>query len=266
MEEIDETHKLLVIDADIIVYSIGWGCEKEIDEDQVHRRVDDFFSKLFATHNTFNYKAYLTGKGNFRIEKAVSHVYKGTRKKDKPKWYSSIKEHLIHEWSCEVIEGMEADDKLAMEITENPNAICCTIDKDLLQVQGFHYGWGTHNKAERELHYVEHFGFLEMRSHATKYNAKVTKLYGEGVMWLYAQAILGDSTDNIKGIHGAGDKKAFELLSEKTTEIELYESVLELYTLHFENPVERLAENMALLYMVRGYNEDGTLKHWRAPE
>ena len=65
MKELEQNKKLLVIDADIIVYSIGWGCEKEVDEDQVHRRVDDFFSKLFATHETFNYKAYLTGRGNF---------------------------------------------------------------------------------------------------------------------------------------------------------------------------------------------------------
>ena len=257
MKELEQSKKLLCIDADIIVYSIGWGCEKEVDEDQVHRRVDDFFSKLFATHNTFNYKAYLTGKGNFREHMAVSHVYKGTRKKDKPKWYNSIKDHLIHEWCAEVIEGMEADDKLAMEITSNTNAICCTIDKDLLQVQGWHYGWGTHNKAERELHYVDWWGLLEMRG---------KKLYGEGVMWLYAQAIMGDSTDNIKGIHGAGDKKAFELLQDKTTESELYEAVRGLYASSYDNPEERLEENMHLLYMCRGYNGDGTLKHWRKPE
>jgi len=255
--QLSETHKLLVIDTDILLYSVGWGCEKEVDEDSVHRRIDDFFARLFATHNTFNYKAYLTGRGNFRIEKAVSHPYKGTRKKEKPKWYASIKEYLIHEWSAEVIEGMEADDKLAMEITQNTNAICCTIDKDLLQVQGFHYGWKTHNKDESPLHWVDSYGMLEMRG---------KKLYGEGVMWLYAQAILGDSTDNIKGIHGAGDKKAFELLQEKTTEIELYDAVLDLYATQYTNSQERLEENFHLLYMIRGYNTDGTLKHWRKPE
>jgi hypothetical protein len=255
MKELEQSKKLLVIDADIIVYSIGWGCEKEVDEDQVHRRVDDFFSKLFATHETFNYKAYLTGRGNFRETVAVSHKYKGTRKKEKPQWYNSIKLHLIHEWGAVVVEGMEADDQLAMDITSDTNAICCTIDKDLLQVEGWHYGWGTHNKAERELHYVDSWGKLEMRG---------KKLYGEGVMWLYAQAIMGDSTDNIKGIHGAADKKAFELLQDKTTEIELYDTVLELYTLHFEQPEERLEENMHLLYMCRGW-EDGKLIHWKKP-
>jgi hypothetical protein len=255
MKELEPSKKLLVIDADIPCYSIGWGCEKETDEDQVHRRVDDFFSKLFATHETYNYKAYLTGKGNFRETVAVSHKYKGTRKKDKPHWYSSIKQHLIHEWEAVVVEGMEADDQLAMDITHDTNAICCTIDKDLLQVEGWHYGWGTHNKAERELHYVDSWGKLEMRG---------KKLYGEGVMWLYAQAIMGDSTDNIKGIHGAADKKAFELLQDKTTEIELYETVKELYTLHFEQPEERLEENMHLLYMCRGWKDD-KLIHWKKP-
>ena len=243
MKELEQSKKLLCIDADIPCYSIGWGCEKEVDEDKVHRRVDDFFSKLFATHETFNYKAFLTGKGNFRETMAVSHKY------------NSIKQHLIHEWDCIVVEGMEADDQLAIELTNDTNAICCTIDKDLLQVEGWHYGWGTHNKAERELHYVDWGGKLELRG---------KKLYGEGVMWLYAQAIMGDSTDNIKGIHGAADKKAFELLQDKTTEIELYDTVLELYTQHFDSPEERLEENMHLLYMCRGW-EDGSLIHWKKP-
>ena len=265
MKELENSKKLLCIDADIIVYSIGWGCEKEVDEDAVHRRVDDFFARLFDTHNTFNYEAYLTGKGNFRIEKSVSHVYKGTRKEAKPKWYSSIKSYLIHEWNCEVIEGMEADDKLAMRITENTNAICCTIDKDLLQVEGWHYGWKTHNKAESELHWVDWWGYLEMIPKTNKEGKVTNEIYGEGVMWLYAQAIIGDVADNIKGIFNAGGTKAFETLSDKTTEIELYEAVLELYTLDYELPEERLEENMHLLYMCRGYNEDGTLKHWRKP-
>tara|TARA_R110002124_G_scaffold134929_2_gene297707 strand:+ start:919 stop:1689 length:771 start_codon:yes stop_codon:yes gene_type:complete len=255
MKELEQSKKLLCIDADIPCYSIGWGCEKEVDEDKVHRRVDDFFSKLFATHETFNYKAFLTGKGNFRETMAVSHKYKGTRKKDKPKWYNSIKQYLIQEWDCIVVEGMEADDQLAIELTNDTNAICCTIDKDLLQVEGWHYGWGTHNKAERELHYVDWWGKLELRG---------KKLYGEGVMWLYAQAIMGDSTDNIKGIHGAADKKAFELLQDKTTEIELYDTVLELYTQHFDSPEERLEENMHLLYMCRGWGDD-KLIHWKKP-
>jgi hypothetical protein len=264
MRELEKSKKLLVIDADIPCYSIGWGCEKETDEDQVHRRVDDFFSKLFATHETFNYKAFLTGKGNFRETMAVSHVYKGTRKKDKPQWYNSIKQHLIHEWDCIVVEGMEADDQLAIELTNDTNAICCTIDKDLLQVEGWHYGWKTHNKAECPLHYVDRWGMLELLAKTDKKGKVTHDLYGEGVMWLYAQAIMGDTTDNIKGIHGAGDKKAFEVLQDKTTEIELYEAVLELYTLHFEKPEERLEENMHLLYMCRGW-EDDKLIHWKKP-
>jgi hypothetical protein len=264
MRELEQSKKLLCIDADIIVYSIGWGCEKEVDEDQVHRRVDDFFSKLFATHETFNYKAYLTGRGNFRETVAVSHKYKGTRKKDKPHWYSSIKQHLIHEWDAVVVEGMEADDQLAMDITRDTNAICCTIDKDLLQVEGWHYGWKTHNKAEHPLHYVDRWGMLELIPKTDKKGKVTHDLYGEGVMWLYAQAIIGDVADNIKGIHGAGDTKAFELLQDKTTEIELYETVKELYTLHFEQPEERLEENMHLLYMCRGW-EDDKLIHWKKP-
>jgi 5'-3' exonuclease len=131
-------------------------------------------------------------------------------------------------------------------------------------VEGWHYGWKTHNKAEHPLHYVDSWGMLELIPKTDKKGKVTHDIYGEGVMWLYAQAIMGDSTDNIKGIHGAGDKKAFELLQEKTTEIELYDTVLELYSLHFENAEERLEENMHLLYMCRGW-KDGKLIHWKKP-
>ena len=118
MKELEQSKKLLAIDADIPCYSIAYGCKDTRDEDIVHKRVDDFFAKLFATHNTFNYKAFLTGKGNFRKATAVSHVYKDKRP-PKPYWHKSIRDYIVHEWSAEVVQGMEADDKLAMELTEN---------------------------------------------------------------------------------------------------------------------------------------------------
>lgn len=252
-----ETDRILAIDGDIILYSVGFGAQDITEEYLVHRRVDEFMARLFNALDTFQYEVYLTGKGNFREQLAVSHKYKGNRKAEKPKWYGEIKDYLIHEWDAVVVDGMEADDKLAMRITEDENVVCCTIDKDLLQVEGWHYSWGTHNKAASELHYVESFGFLEMRG---------KKLYGEGTMWLYAQAIMGDSTDNIVGVRGAGPKKAYTLLKDEETEMGLFETVLDLYEEHFDYPEERLEENMHLLYMVRGYKEDGSLVHWEKPE
>ena len=254
--DIDTDEMLLVIDCDIILYSVGWGAEDLEDEYLVWKRVDNFFARLFFTLGTYKYKGYLTGKGNFREQVAVSHKYKGNRKKEKPKWYAAIKDYLVHEWDAEEVQGMEADDMLAMQLTENKNAVCCTIDKDLLQVEGWHYSWKTHNREETPLRYIEAFGKLEMQG---------KKLYGEGLMFLYAQAIMGDSTDNIVGVPRYGPKKAYQTLIDKKTEVELYAEVLQLYALHFEKPEERLEENMHLLYMVRGYNEDGTLQHWRKP-
>ena len=257
MEQNEIEDMLLCIDGDIILYSVGFGCQDVEEEWVVESRVDNFFTRLFDKMGTCHHKVYLTGKNNFREQVAVSHKYKGNRKADKPRWYGVIRDYLIHMYPTIVAEGMEADDLLAMNITRNTNAVCCTIDKDLLQVQGWHYSWPTHNSPEKPLRWVDNWGLLEMRG---------KKLYGEGVMFLYAQAIMGDSTDNIVGVRRYGPAKAYNLLKDKTTEKELYDTVLELYGEHFETPEERLEENMHLLWMVRGLGEDNKPIFWRKPE
>jgi 5'-3' exonuclease len=247
---------LLCIDGDIILYSVGFGCEDIQEEWIVESRVDNFFARLFEKMQTVNHKVYLTGKGNFREEVAVSHKYKGNRKAEKPKWYNAIRDYLIHMYPTVVSEGMEADDLLAMNITRNPDAVCCTIDKDLLQVQGWHYSWSTHNSPEKPLRWVNSWGMLELRG---------KKLYGEGTMFLYAQAIMGDSTDNIVGVKRYGPAKAYALLKDATTEKELYDTVLALYATQFESPEERLTENMHLLWMIRELDADNKPVWWSKP-
>ena len=82
---------------------------------------------------------YLSGKDNFRIKLAVTKPYKENRKdKPKPKHYQAISDFLIKNGAI-VIDGMEADDALAMHSTMSPSAVICTIDKDLLQVEGWHF-------------------------------------------------------------------------------------------------------------------------------
>ena len=210
----------LAIDGDILLYSIGWGSEDIQQSWIVDQRIETFLNNLFEKLGTTSYVVYLTGKGNFREQLAVSHVYKGTRKKEKPKWYKYIKDYLIHVHDAQVIEGMEADDAMSIHITQDHDAICCSIDKDLLMVEGWHYSWKTHNRDELPLRRVESFGKLERQE---------KKLYGEGVMWLYAQSLLGDSTDNIVGLKGYGNVKVYNTLKDCKTEIELYTTTKEAY-------------------------------------
>ena len=253
---------IIVLDGDILLYSIGFGSETIEQEWIVESRVEKFIQTLFEKFGTYNYKVYLTGDNNFRKETAVTHKYKGNRKAEKPKWYDAIRDYLIHMHRTEVCEDIEADDGMAMHITRNPNSILCSIDKDLWMVEGWHYSWATHNREELPLRWISNEGYLELQQLSKK-----KKLVGGGYPWFYAQMLLGDSTDNIKGPKGYGDVKVYNTLKDKEDEKAHYMAVKEAYEVAFGDDAQaRLRENADLLWMIKELNEDGSYKMWEIPE
>ena len=107
---------MLVFDGDIIVYSKGFKHEDTEEWWVVESDIDRWIAEFFEKFGTYNYIIYLTGKGNFREETAVTHKYKGNRTKAKPKWYKDITQYLLHCHKTQLIEGMEADDAIAIHI------------------------------------------------------------------------------------------------------------------------------------------------------
>lgn len=83
--------------------------------------------------------------------------------------------------------------------------IICGIDKDLLQVPGLHYSWPIIRSGK----VVREGIFREISKE-------------EGMRRFFTQALTGDVSDNIKGIHGIGPKKAEKLLADCKTEAEMY--------------------------------------------
>lgn len=258
MSEFPNSETLLLIDGDILLYSVGWGSEDVEDEWVVDSKIESFFARLFDSLKVYNYKVYLTGKGNFREGVAKSHKYKGKRKKEKPHWYPYIKDYLIHMYDTVVCEGYEADDGMAMHMTRNPNSICCSIDKDLLMVEGWHYSWATHNREEMPLRYISNEGFIELEQ-----KAKKKKIKGGGYPWFFCQMLLGDITDAIFGVKGYGDVKVYNALKDCNNEEEYLEVVKGVYQEGFgERWKERLLENADLLWMVQKINNEGELLTW----
>ena len=143
-ESVPNKDTLLVFDGDLILYQKGFKHENTEEWWVVEADIERWIAEFFEKFGTYNYILYLTGKGNFREEVAVSHPYKGNRTKPKPKWYDDIKQYLIHMHHTKVVEGIEADDACSMNITRNPNSILISIDKDLLMVEGWHYRFATH--------------------------------------------------------------------------------------------------------------------------
>jgi hypothetical protein len=215
---------LAIIDADIICYRVGFASE-DVSEEVCMARVTHLVNEIvYQDLQCDDYKAYITGKGNYRNELAVTEPYKGNRKDAKrPVHYQAIRNHL-QRLGAELVEGSEADDAVATEATKTGGWIV-SIDKDLDQVAGWHYNFVKH-----EEYYVTE---------------------EEGLRNLFTQVLTGDRTDNIIGLKGIGPKKAEKLLQDCKTEREYYDACLKAY----DGNQLRVDENLNLLWLRREPNQ-----------
>jgi 5'-3' exonuclease len=216
--------KLAIIDADIICYRVGFASD-DVDEAICLARVTALVNEIvFDNLKCDDYKAYITGKTNFRNDIAVTEPYKGNRKDAKrPVHYQAIRHHL-QRLGAELVEGSEADDAVATEATKTGGWIV-SIDKDLDQVAGWHYNFVKH---------IEYYVTEE-----------------EGLRNLFTQVLTGDRTDNIIGLKGIGPKKAEKLLQDCKTEREYYDACLKAY----DGNQLRVDENLQLLWLRRTVNQ-----------
>lgn len=215
---------LAIIDADIICYRVGFASE-DVSEEVCLARVTHLVNEIvYQDLKCDDYKAYITGKGNYRNELAVTEPYKGNRKDAKrPVHYQAIRTHL-QRLGAELVEGSEADDAVATEATKTGGWIV-SIDKDLDQVAGWHYNFVKH----QEYYVTEE----------------------EGLRNLFTQVLTGDRTDNIIGLKGIGPKKAEKLLQDCKTEREYYDACLKAY----DGNQLRVDENLNLLWLRREPNQ-----------
>ena len=224
MTTLSDRPTLAIIDADIICYRVGFASE-DVSEEVCMARVTHLVNEIvYQDLQCDDYKAYITGKGNYRNELAVTEPYKGNRKDAKrPVHYQAIRTHL-QRLGAELVEGSEADDAVATEATKTGGWIV-SIDKDLDQVAGWHYNFVKH-----EEYYVTE---------------------EEGLRNLFIQVLTGDRTDNIIGLKGIGPKKAEKLLQDCKTEREYYDACLKAY----DGNQLRVDENLNLLWLRREPNQ-----------
>lgn len=218
---------IALIDGDILCYRVGFTTEDEIEETAL-RTMSSLLQDLllFDLTDNMEWEIFLTGKKNFRHEYAVTVPYKGNRKDvKKPKHLQAIRQYLVDKWEATVSDGQEADDDIAIRATELgvDGCIIVSIDKDFLQVPGWHYNF---MKREKKLVTPE-----------------------EGIRFFYKQILMGDSADNIQGAWRVGTKTADKLLADAKTEQELYQCCVEVLG------EKRVLENARLLWLRRTPNE-----------
>tara|TARA_A100000171_G_scaffold53092_1_gene76735 strand:+ start:11278 stop:12198 length:921 start_codon:yes stop_codon:yes gene_type:complete len=156
----------------------------------------------------------------------------------KPHHLKFIRAYMRHHYDAVETKGYEADDALSMYQTDT--SVASHIDKDISMVPGWHYDW-----VMREFYYVEKgLGRLELTDK--------NRLKRGGLIFFYAQMLMGDSTDNIPGIKRLGPVKAYKLLNAVETEQQAFDIVVEQYRNQYEDNWQVAIEEVAdLLWMVR---------------
>lgn len=195
----------LVIDADALVYSIGYATQKDLEffdgstflagdlqsaKRLIARQIAKVRSQVMEALGVDaldSVELVITGSGNWRS--AFYPEYKQYRKDlAKPQMYTQIRKWLVDSMGASVIDGMEADDYLAIKATEDVQVVMASFDKDFHTVAGLFF----HTTA------------------AKLYDPNIN----ETLCFLLFQAVNGDRVDGYFGVYGWGETKVKRFLKE----------------------------------------------------
>ncbi len=186
---------------------------------------------------------FLSPERTFRHDLARTKPYKGNRFQPKPKYLKEVEEYLIREHGATVGVNVEADDEIGYYLSQyGSGAVSVSIDKDLLQIPGWHYNWV--NDTVRQVTPREaDFNF-------------------------YTQMLTGDVTDNVPGISGMGPKGAEKLLAGAASSKDLCSRVWSVYRGEFNDAEKARSyffEQAQLLWILRYWPEVPNLKRGYLP-
>ena len=226
----EDVPKKLLIDADYLIYSVGFASEEDSEKFAKSRLVETLEDMVYLHLKADSYEAFLTGKNNYRYEIAKTVPYKGNRKDaKKPKHYDALRECMITRLGAVIVEGQEADDEVAIRMTKEPDQyLLVGVDKDLRQIPGWH-----HNPMKAQTEYIDDF---------------------TGFKNFCTQLLTGDRVDNIPGLEGIGPVKAAKALGKAKTKEELLQAALEKYK-ELGHTQEYFVEQGQLLWLRRTEGE-----------
>lgn len=225
---------IVLIDSDGLVYRVGYSTE-DVDSNIAIHRLKTMINDIVDMAGGTGYRSFLSSedKSNFRY--SLDPEYKANRTLPKPRHYHVLRKHLIDKHNAEVVFDMEADDMLGIEQTDD--TIIASIDKDLNQVPGKHYNY------VKELIY------------------DVSPL--EGLQWFYKQILIGDTSDNVKGLHGIGPVKADKCINPLTEEYDMYQAVCDLFESKHPTDYKERVLNTGRLLKIRQSRDEGL---WEPPK
>jgi hypothetical protein len=200
--------RIVHIDADFLAYQVtatrADGTDLKTYEDMKHNAeaavttlrelAGAEFVHLHLTPSTSN-------KGG-RYAAAIQRKYQGNREdKPKPEYLGIMREWLAKRYNgtlhqfCEADDGMSSAQYAALAEGNGNLSIIASKDKDLSMVPGLHLDWDTGEVIDADV-----FGYVDLVTKVSKSGAKTTKLKGFGQKFFWAQMLIGDTADNIKGL------------------------------------------------------------------
>lgn len=198
-----------LIDADNIAFACAASAEEAPVEAAISRTAD-MLDGILQDTQADEYELWLSGPSNFR--KAVYPEYKAQRiDAYRPRWEKEVKQYMVEHWQANWSDGVEADDMLGIRQCSTENSIIAHLDKDINQIPGWHFNWELNRLGKTIREKRKYFVTLE-----------------EANYFFYYQLLVGDPTDNIKGVNGIGPKKAKALL-DNLRESEWIEAIRDLY-------------------------------------
>ncbi len=223
------------------------------------------------------WEGFLTRGKHFRDVAATILKYKGNRDGAPRDNVDALKDMFHEDLGAVWCDDREADDAMATEqwgdlasvgmkygweediLKKHAGTVIATRDKDLWTVPGWHFRWWLKGGKDSE-------GVLvtEERRTVEKGEASWVTVV-EAFRNFYKMALMGDASDNIKGIYGVGKKSAWiKQLDDIDDEYKMYMHVEEKYIKHFGNYGKRfLLETCRLLHMQRWVKDKWLPPHER---
>ncbi len=197
-----------LIDHDLVVFRCAASAENDSLNIAIHR-VEALLDELLTKTGADSYRAFLSGKSNFR--KTIYPEYKANRTAPKPVHLEALREYALEKQNAELApDTLEADD--ALGINQTDDTMIVSLDKDLLMVPGKHFSWEINGKGW------------------SKPDKFFTQDVIGGMRLFFEQCLKGDTADNIKGIEKIGNKRAKALLADCVTEQEMFDTVRDAYS------------------------------------
>lgn len=181
--------------------------------DRFEKMAFDIINEIESTFQISETRFFFTKCSN-SFRKKLDHTYKQNRKSNK--WVGKLRDYLLeHLDGSFASDEYEADDLIYFntQLMDETQYIVTSIDKDLKQIQGWHFDYYQVKEKDFEGNYI--FDTFGKEVKTRKGFIYVTKEDSENL--LFKMMLTGDNSDNIKGVYGIGEKKADKLLKDKNT-------------------------------------------------